>query len=141
MLSTFDAPDTTVTCARRERTNSPLQALTLLNDQAFFECAQHLGSQLAHMAADQSEDWLQESFRRCLSREPTADEAALLMTLYEDQLDLIRQLPMSEQQTLIGRSDKDPEEKEAALPPLDARAAQVAVIRMLMNLDEFITRQ
>ena len=44
MLMTFDAPDSNATCTRRERSNTPLQALTLLNDPVFFECAQALGA-------------------------------------------------------------------------------------------------
>jgi hypothetical protein len=48
MLMTFDAPDSNTSCARRERSNTPLQALTLLNDPVFFECAQVLGKKVAH---------------------------------------------------------------------------------------------
>src|SRR5439155_21372680 len=43
MLLTFDSPDSNVCCVRRERSNTPLQALTLLNDAVFFDCAQALG--------------------------------------------------------------------------------------------------
>ncbi len=46
MLMTFDAPDANVCAARRERSNTPLQALTLLNDTAFVECAQALGRRI-----------------------------------------------------------------------------------------------
>jgi hypothetical protein len=146
MLTTFDAPDTTVTCARRERTNSPLQALALLNDQAFFQCAQHLGQELAKTGATEPENWLRETFRRCLSRDPTADESALLLNLYDEQLALVGQLPLAEQHALVGQSavhreSADNGGAQTVALPLAERAAQVAVIRMLMNLDEFITRQ
>src|SRR5207248_1482607 len=46
MLMTFDAPDSNVTCTRRDRSNTPLQALTLLNDPVFHECAQTLGRRM-----------------------------------------------------------------------------------------------
>ena len=49
MLMTFDAPDSNSTCARRDRSNTPLQALTLLNDPVFFECAQSLGARMAEV--------------------------------------------------------------------------------------------
>lgn len=61
MLMTFDEPDSNVTCTRRERSNTPLQSLTLLNDVEFFQCAQSLGakamkssSQPQQARADQS---------------------------------------------------------------------------------------
>jgi hypothetical protein len=47
MLSAFHAPDSNMTCTRRERSNTPLQALTLLNDPVFFDCAQALGHSLS----------------------------------------------------------------------------------------------
>jgi hypothetical protein len=141
MLTTFDAPDTTVTCARRERTNSPLQALTLLNDQAFVECAQHLAQQLDAPQTEQSDAWLRDVFRRCLSREPTEAEWTVLKKLYGEQLALIRGMPTQEQRALAGELDTRDASRQKDPAPLELRAAKVAMIRILMNLDEFITRQ
>ncbi|MEZ6122087.1 MAG: DUF1553 domain-containing protein [Planctomycetaceae bacterium] len=70
-LSVFDAPDGFSSCTRRSRSNTPLQALTLLNDAAFFEFAQALQKVIA-------EDGLETAFRRCTGRTPDADELALL---------------------------------------------------------------
>ena len=75
-LTTFDAPDATVACTRRPRSNTPLQALTLANDRAFFEIAQGFAARLlAEPAADDTAR-IRLAFRRCLAREPAADELA-----------------------------------------------------------------
>jgi len=82
-LNVFDAPDGLASCTQRLRSNTPLQALTLLNDLAFFEFAQAL-----RVIIDQ--EGLEIAFRRCTSRRPTADELALLQTL--DPLNAARAL-------------------------------------------------
>src|SRR5204862_6813021 len=74
MLMTFDAPDSNLSCVRRERSNTPLQALTLLNDSAFVECAQALGRRLAQESAASVEGRLRSAVRVCLSRDPTPRE-------------------------------------------------------------------
>ena len=75
MLMTFDAPDSNTTCTRRERSNTPLQALTLLNDTTFFECAQALGHKLASPAESRRE-MIARAFKRALAREPRPEEVA-----------------------------------------------------------------
>src|SRR4029077_17765198 len=84
MFNTFDAPSGEACVARREVSNTPLQALTLLNDPVFEEVAQTLGRQ---MAKEQSspESRMVHLFRRCLSRAPTADELELLIHFYRNQ--------------------------------------------------------
>ena len=85
MLMTFDAPDSNVCCVRRERSNTPLQALTLLNDTAFFECAQALGQRLVReSSSSQPQERIRYAFRLCVSREPTASELSVLSRLYEE---------------------------------------------------------
>ena len=113
MLLTFDASDTSVACLQRERSNSPLQALTLLNDPVFYECSEQLGAKLAKPANDVARA-LGDGFTRCLSRPPTAAERQALHAAYDDQL------------KLTGG---------------DAGLAMVTVARIIMNLDEFITRE
>jgi Protein of unknown function (DUF1549)/Protein of unknown function (DUF1553)/Planctomycete cytochrome C len=73
-LNVFDAPDGYSTCTRRSRSNTPLQALTLLNDSSFFEFATALEKIVRN-------DGLQTAFRRCTSRLPNEDELALLRQL------------------------------------------------------------
>jgi hypothetical protein len=113
MLLTFDASDTSVTCTNRERSNSPLQALTLLNDPVFYECSEKLGENLADESGDITTR-LDYAFTRCMSRPPTTAELQALRVAYDDQLQLTRG---------------------------DARLAMVAAARIVMNLDEFITRE
>ncbi|HTD88314.1 MAG TPA: DUF1553 domain-containing protein, partial [Candidatus Binatia bacterium] len=84
MLITFDAPDSNTTCTRRERSNNPLQALTLLNDGTFFECAQALGRTLASLSGSR-EQVMTHAFKRCLGRAPRAEELARLDAFFEKQ--------------------------------------------------------
>jgi hypothetical protein len=73
-LAVFDAPDGYASCTRRSRSNTPLQALTLLNDAAFVECAAALAKIVEQQGAE-------EAFRRCTARKPDADELAVLSRL------------------------------------------------------------
>ena len=82
-FAVFDAPDGLSTCTRRNRSNTPLQALTLLNDPAFFEAAQALAKVI-------EKEGLATAFRRCTSRAPEAAELAVLSPL--DRLSAARAL-------------------------------------------------
>ena len=73
-LNVFDAPDGQLLCTRRLRSNTPLQALTLLNDSAFLECASALAKTI-------QTDGFEAAFRRCTSRSPDADELGVLKKL------------------------------------------------------------
>lgn len=124
MLMTFDAPDATASCSRRERSNTPLQALTLLNDPVFYECAQALAQRATAASPDNPTEAIRMIFSRCLGRFPNARELAYLTTAHADLV----QLKMSEEvATEDGNGD----------PQL---AAMTAVGRIVMNLDEFVTR-
>jgi hypothetical protein len=113
MLLTFDASDTSVACTQRERSNSPLQALTLLNDPVFFECSERLGQTLAAESGT-IEQRLRLGFEQCMSRPPKPEELRALKTLYADQLTLAQG---------------------------DEKLTMTNVARVIMNLDEFITRE
>lgn len=82
-LAAFDAPDGVNPCTRRNRSNTPLQALTLLNDAAFMEMAQALARQLheANLSDEEKAKW---AFQRCLSRPPSAGEWQVVMRLFHD---------------------------------------------------------
>jgi hypothetical protein len=112
MLVSFDAPDSSVSCSRRDRTNSPLQALTLLNDPVFFECAEVMGRQFAGRKPDTA---VREMFLRCLGREPSGRELKSLLRTFDDLQNM----------KATDASATDP---------------TIGVARVIMNLDEFITR-
>ena len=122
MLIEFDAADSNAACTRRERSNTPLQALTLWNDPVFVECAQNLGARLLKEvpaddgdAASVIERRIRLAYELCFSRPPTEDEIQVVERLYKEA---------AGKQTV--HSD---------------RAAAFAVARVLLNLDEFITRE
>ena len=112
MLTTFDAPDTSVACSRREKTNTPMQALTLLNDPVFFECSETLGRDLHRAHGENFDTAADDLFLRTLGRLPTLAERDTLRSAHGDFL----------------RSGKNPE------------LAMIALARVATNLDEFITR-
>jgi len=139
MLMAFDAPDSNTACTRRERSNTPLQALTVWNDPVFVTCAQSLGVRLMTeiaAGADPAEVLrlrLQHAFELCFSRRPTDAEMRIIAELYRSQR---REYSQNEAaaRALVGN---------LALPgvaPAEA-AAYISVGRSLMNLDEFITRE
>lgn len=131
MLMTFDAPDSNATCTRRERSNTPLQALTLLNDPVFFECAQSLGQQMAAVPTSDVAEKLRHGFLSAISRPPTEAELARLQKLHQEQRALLEQKP-EVAASVLGLKE--------ANSGLAEQASYVALARVILNLDEFITR-
>src|SRR5205085_1294575 len=82
MLMTFDAPDGNLCCVRRDRSNTPLQALTMLNDVTFVECAQALGSRLDAAPTTEPRERIRLGVRLGLCREPTAMELSRFQQLF-----------------------------------------------------------
>jgi hypothetical protein len=79
-LMVFDSADGFSTCTRRVRSNTPLQALTLLNDEAFYEFANALAKRVGREEGDQ----IDYAFRLCVSRKPSRDERERLDELLKD---------------------------------------------------------
>jgi len=127
MFMTFDGPSGEACIARREVTNTPLQALTMLNDTVMIEAAQTLGREFATRSESHTER-LQNLFRRCLTRPATPDELALLNRFFHEQLGRI------ERKELNAAVIAGPGELA------ESRAAWTLVARTLLNLDETITR-
>jgi len=139
MLQTFDAPNGDVSCVRRVRSNTPLQALMTLNEPVFLECARALALRTLNDGCATDADRIVYAFRRCVARPPTAEEKAELLKL------------LSKQQERFARANAKPWELAANDPahlpqlPKDATPAQAAawtvVSRVLLNLDETITKE
>ena len=133
-LMTFDTPDANTACTRRVRSNTPLQALTLANDRVFVEAAQALAARVLREAPSAADaERVRYAFRLCFAREPSAKEAARLGQL----LDLQRR-----QFTAAGADAVTvaPADRPAEAAPSEA-AAWTALARVLLNLDEFVTRE
>jgi mono/diheme cytochrome c family protein len=132
-LTVFDAPDANTACTRRNRSNTPLQALTLLNDQGFIEFAQALAARGLREAGPGDAARVDHAFRLCLARPPQPRERDVLLRLLVKERAAYRERP-DEAKALL-----------AAEPPRGVDPAEFAawmsVARVLLNLDEFITRE
>jgi hypothetical protein len=132
MLMTFDSPDGNVCSVKREKSNTPLQALTLLNDVAFVECAQELGRRMAEQTGSIDER-IETAFRACFARKPSPGEHDRLLRLYNDFREQARSNLMS--------TAKLPGPPKKTKGDIIENAACAAFARTLMNLDEFVTRE
>jgi hypothetical protein len=81
-LMNFDAPSSMVTCSRRSRSTTPLQALNLLNAPEFEQAAQALGARVERERPGDFDEQVRYAFELCLARRPSADEVALLKRYY-----------------------------------------------------------
>ena len=130
-LLTFDAPTSTASCSRRARSNTPLQALNLLNDPVFLEAAVALANRIVGEAPPRFEYRLNYAYELCFARQATPSETELLKQYYERRVALLK---------------KQPDAASAFFPAAEAgerceSAAWVGVSRLLLNLDEFVTRE
>ena len=141
-LSVFDAPDAGTSCTRRNKSNTPLQALTLLNDQSFLECSHGMVLRvLKEIPAGQDRSMLIRMFELCTSREPDSLELNLLEDYLAQQKNRLTKTP--DQARLIV-TQGGPPGKELSLAgklPVHERASLVLVGRLILNLDETITRE
>ena len=138
-LTVFDAPIGEVSCVRRTRTNTPLQALTGLNETVFVECARGLGKRAILEGGKTDAERLTFAFRLCVSRKPTADELAVLAALLEKHRKRFATGEANAAEVATG--EKQPKEKTPAGVEFNDWAAYTLVARVLLNLDETITRE
>ncbi|HYV30156.1 MAG TPA: DUF1553 domain-containing protein, partial [Candidatus Binatia bacterium] len=134
-MATFDAPNREVCTVRRERSNTPLQALVTLNDPVYFEAAQALGRRMASTGSTPA-DKVRQGFRLCLARPPTAKELDGLVRLYQMAY-----------QRFTAETDKA---RAVATKPIGAApagaeladlAAWTVVGNVLLNLDEMLMKR
>jgi hypothetical protein len=134
-LSTFDAPDRETCTVRRARTNTPLQALILLNDPTYVEAARKLAERMLREGGASPAEKARFAFRLCTSRAPTADEERELVAAYEAQKAHYGSHAEQAQSLLkVGESPAD-----AAFDASEL-AAWTIVASVVLNLDETVTK-
>ena len=147
-LGLFDAPDATAACTKRIRSNSPLQALTILNDEAYIEFARSMAKRIVKEAPASDIERLEHAFLLTVGRKPKPAERDRLARFLALQRDEFRSDPTSASLMVVKEqvfssspggelaSEENINPKE--LPEL---AAWTAVSRVLFNLDDFMTRE
>ena len=131
---TFDATSREHTTVRRVRTNTPLQALVTLNDEAFFEAAQALAARVLREAPSASNDARAAyAFRLVATRTPAAAETDRICASFDKELQRFRNDPAAAAKTIRGREVQgiDPAEQ----------AAWTIVANALLNLDESLSKE
>ncbi len=139
MLQTFDAPNGDVSCVRRAQSNTPLQALTTLNEPLFLEAARALALKTLKEAGATDAARIEFAFRRVLARKPTLLESSELLNLLHKQNDRFTSGALNP-----WNFTTDDPSKPFALPQgitMSNFAAWTAVSRVLLNLDETITKE
>ena len=120
MLSSFDAPDGATVCPLRQRTNTPLQAMTLLNDPLFVKAASALSKHSQHPISLVPQQRIVRLWSHCLGRSPTPNEVQVLEDLYQ----------------LLAA-----EKASRALDTTDSLDVWFVMTRTILNLDEMVTRE
>ncbi len=135
-LTLFDCPDSNLTCVSRNSSNTPLQALTLLNNEIFVEAAREFGQRIGKYSGS-DRNRLAQAFRLCVSRHPTVSEIDQFQEMlnasrkwYEANKDAARALGKAGTESESSKNDNDQFEV----------AAWIATCRIMLNMDEFITR-
>jgi len=132
----FDAPRRAVCISRRERTDSPLQALILLNGVQYVEAARVLGEKLHLEAKGDLPQMIESGFLRCLSRKPDAKEVQICTQLYQEQLAHFKAMPKEAEELLKTGNAK----RDASVPMPEAAAAAV-LAQALMNHDACVVKR
>ncbi len=139
MLQSFDAPNGDFACVRRSRSNTPLQALVTLNEPLSMECARALALRTVKDGGEKDGERLVYAFRRVLSRQPTDKESEVLLSLLNKEKDRFVKRDAKPLDLAFSRPE------EITQMPNDITPAQMAawtvVTRVLLNLDETITKE
>jgi hypothetical protein len=132
-LTTFDCPDANLTCVERQASNTPLQALTTLNNEVFVEASQAMARRVLACPGTDDAARLTTAFRLCATRPPSADQLAQFQKLLAEGRSWYEQHPEEAGQLVAGYAVN-------AVPPAES-AAWITVCRTLLNLDGFLTRE
>jgi hypothetical protein len=139
VLQNFDSPNGDFACVRRARSNTPLQALTTLNEPIFVECAQGLALKTLTVGGKTDKDRIVYAFRRCVSRVPTKEESDVLVALLAKEQNRFTG-PNAKPWDVAARDPDKPPTLPDGVTPAEA-AAWTVVARVLLNLDETITKE
>jgi hypothetical protein len=150
-LVVFDAPDATSACTRRIRSNTPLQALTTLNDETFLEFAEGLAARVLKEAPPENKERLRYAYMLALGRRPRPDEERRLERFLAKQADEYKTKPARATELIYKGGKFGPDgnpmnplpPKLAAMLPADLplEAVWTSVARVMLNLDDFLTRE
>jgi hypothetical protein len=133
-LTTFDAPDRETCTVRRPRTNTPLQALVLMNDPTYLEASRKLAERML-LEAGGTEQRIRLAFRLAMARQPKRAELAVLEKIFTKQLAVYREDPEAAVKLLsVGESKRNEKLDVAEL------AAWAMVASVILNLDETVTK-
>ncbi|MBE2285844.1 MAG: DUF1553 domain-containing protein [Prosthecobacter sp.] len=132
----FDAPRRAVCISRRERTDSPLQSLILLNGVQYVEAARVLGEKLHLEAKGDLPKMIELGFLRCLSRKPDAKEVQICTQLYQEQLAHFKAVPKEAEELLKTGNAK----RDVTIPVSEAAAAGV-LAQALLNHDACVVKR
>jgi len=134
-MTTFDAPNRESYCLRRERSNTPLQALNLMNDIQFFEAARAFAQCLLTSGPATTDARITHAFRTVASRRPTAQEAEIIRAALEKHL-VAYKARLEEAKQAIHYGESKPDDR---LDPAEL-AAWTLLANLLLNLDEMVTK-
>ncbi|MCP4170489.1 MAG: DUF1553 domain-containing protein [Fuerstiella sp.] len=135
-MVTLDATARESCIVKRSRTNTPLQALALMNEVTFVEAARALAQRVMNESGDVTERRIDQAFRRVVSRLPTASERGVLLAAYARYLESFQNNPQAAEQLLsVGESPRDNSLNAVKL------AAWTTVMSVILNLDEVVTKE
>ena len=134
-MSTFDAPSREACTVRRERTNTPLQALLLLNDPQYMEAARALAQRMLNLEEATTESRIQTMVRLCTGRQPSQATIDELVSLHRDQLEKFNTDSKAAQALInIGQTAQNDSQNFSDL------AAWTMVANVVLNLDEVVNK-
>jgi hypothetical protein len=135
-LAAFDTPTGDSSCPRRVRSNTPLQALTTLNEKTFVESAQAMGLRVLKEGGVDNQSRTAYAFELCTGRKPEAKELSQLMNFWQEQYDYFENHSTAALKVAVPDLSQMPDDVN-----VHKAAAWAMVSRALLNLDETITKE
>ena len=134
-MSTFDAPNREQSCSGRGKSNTPMQALQLLNDVQHVEAARNFAEKIIHKGGNQDQEKISWAWRTATSRKPSREEIEIVQDLLNQNRKRYAQ-DLKSAEDLIGFGESEP---DAKIKPLEL-APWTLVANMILNLDEVVNK-